>query len=110
MPAPVRLIAADSLLAVNNSPEATVALHDLARLPNREIALATAACVQKRLGVDLGLPRDQPLPPIHSRTAADVARRLLMWANQHEVENSTPMPRDAQPLRRSPSSSRIDLG
>ena len=110
MPAPVRLIAANALLAVESSPEATATLHDLARLPNREIALATAEVVQNRLGADLGLQQGQPLPPVQSRTAADIARRLLVWANQHEVEEPTPLPRDAQPPRRSHSSSRVDLG
>src|SRR6185312_2028551 len=55
MPAPVRLIAADALLSLGTSPEAVAALHDLARLPNREMALSTAEVVQKRLGVELGL-------------------------------------------------------
>src|SRR5262249_27391540 len=57
MPAPVRLIAAESMLSQGASPEAVAALHDLARLPNREIALSTADVVQRRLGIDLGLPR-----------------------------------------------------
>ena len=81
-PAPVRLMAAEALMAAGGCPEAVAALHDLARLPNREIALATAEVVQRRLGVDLGLPRGQPPPPIHSRMAAEVARRVLAWAAQ----------------------------
>jgi HEAT repeat protein len=84
-PAPVRLIAVDALLSQGPSVEATAVLHDLARLPNREIALATAEIVQRRLGVDLGLPRKQPLPPIQSRLAADVARRVLHWASQQDA-------------------------
>jgi len=83
-PAPVRLIAVETLLAQGDSLEAVAALHELARLPNREIALATAEVVQRRLGIDMGLPRAQPLPPIQSRQAADVARRVLVWANQLE--------------------------
>jgi hypothetical protein len=91
MPAPVRLIAVEALLAEGNSPEALAALHDLARLPNREIALATAEVVQRRLGVDLGLPRGQTPPPaVYSRQAADVARRVLLWANHHEVAEGEP--------------------
>jgi hypothetical protein len=100
MPAPVRLIAADALLAQGSSPEAVAALHDLARLPNREIALSTAEVVQKRLGVDLGLPRGS-LPSVQSRAAAEVARRVLMWANQHDVNDPTPRPRH--------TSSRVNL-
>ena len=83
-PAPVRLLAAEALMAEGGSPEAVAALHDLARLPNREIALATAEVVQRRLGVDLGLPRGAPPPPIHSRMAAEVARRVLAWSAQQD--------------------------
>ena len=56
------------------------ALRDLARLPNREIALETADVVQRRLGVDLGLALGEPPPPNHSRQAAEVTRRLMQWA------------------------------
>ncbi len=84
-PASLRLIAVETLLARGNSVEATAALHDLARLPNREIALATADVVQRRLGADLGLQRGQPLPPVHSRKAAEVARQLMIWALQQEA-------------------------
>jgi hypothetical protein len=81
-PAPIRLIAAEVLLNCGRSREAVAALHDLARLPNREIALATAEVVQKRLGVNLGLPTNQPPPPLHTRQASEIARRLLAWAAQ----------------------------
>jgi hypothetical protein len=81
-PAPLRLLAAESLLSSEENPEAVAALHDLARLPNREIALATADVVQRRLNVDLGLAPRQPLPPIHSRQAAEVTRRVMLWASQ----------------------------
>ena len=36
--------------------------------------------VQRRLGVDLGLALAEPLPPHHSRQAAEVTRRLMQWA------------------------------
>ncbi len=88
MPAPVRLIAVETLLALGPNPEAMAALHDLARLPNREIALMTAQVVQRRLNIDLGLPRDQAPPPIQSRTAAEVARRVLGWAMQYEANEA----------------------
>lgn len=84
-PAPLRLIAAEALLEKGHSSEAVAALHDLARLPNREMALGIAQVVQRRLGVDLGLPRDEPLPPLHSRLAAEVARRVLLWAAHQEA-------------------------
>jgi HEAT repeat protein len=83
-PAPLRLMAAESLLSRAEHPEAQSALRDLARLPNREIAVATADVVQRRLGVDLGLPLGQPLPPVHSRQAAEVTRRVMVWAAQHD--------------------------
>jgi HEAT repeat protein len=89
-PAPVRLLAVEALMAEGHSPEAAAALHELARLPNREIALATADVVQRRLGVDLGLPRGQPPPPIHSRMAAEVARRVLAWASQQDGDEPAP--------------------
>jgi hypothetical protein len=84
-PAPVRLIAVEVLMSKGNSSEAIAALRELARLPNREIALATADVVQRRLGVPLGLTPEQPLPAVHSRLAAEVARKLLTWATQHEA-------------------------
>lgn len=89
-PAPLRLIAVEALLALGDSAQATAALHDLARLPNREMALATAAVIQRRLGVDLGLPADGPAPPVHSRQAADVARRVMLWASQLESDAAPP--------------------
>jgi hypothetical protein len=84
-PAPLRLIAADTLLADGHHPGALTALHEVARLPNREIALATAEIVQRRLGVDLGLAPGQPLPPLHSRQAAEVTRRVMAWATQQAL-------------------------
>jgi HEAT repeat protein len=102
MPAPVRLIAVEALLAAGNSPEALAALHDLARLPNREIALATADVVQRRLGIEMGLPRGEAMPAVGSRLAAEVARRVLLWSTRHEMDPAAP---------RAPSlSSRVELG
>ncbi|MFO0877780.1 MAG: HEAT repeat domain-containing protein [Gemmataceae bacterium] len=111
MPAPVRLIAVEALLTLGQRPEAISALYDLARLPNREIALSTADVVQRCLGVDLGLPRDQDPPPVHSRTAAEVARRVLAWAMQGEGTEAATAPNEADSYRASTSSnSRVDLG
>jgi HEAT repeat protein len=126
-PAPVRLIAVEALLSQSDCPEARVALQELARLPNREIALATADVVQRRLGFDLGLPRTGNPPPVHSRAAAEIARRLLWWASQQEYAEPAPppspvpapaaIPVTAPPLAPAPapaghgrSSSRVDLG
>jgi hypothetical protein len=95
-PAPLRLIAVEALLDEGQSAEASAALHELARMPNREIALGVAQVVQRRLGVDLGLPRDQPLPPLHSTEAAEIARRVLAWATHHDVASKV-----VPPLRKS---------
>ncbi|HLJ93493.1 MAG TPA: HEAT repeat domain-containing protein [Gemmataceae bacterium] len=83
-PASLRLMAAESLLHEGIHDQALATLHAIARLPNREIALATADVVQRRLGIDLGLPLGQPLPPLHSRQAAEVTRRVMIWAAQQE--------------------------
>jgi HEAT repeat protein len=91
-PAPLRLIAVETLLAKGPSPEAVAALHELARLPNREIALATAEVVQRRLGVELGLQRGESPPPVQSRQAAEVVRRLMAWAAQNENNGSEETP------------------
>jgi hypothetical protein len=95
-PAPLRLIAGEAILTEHadgpGRAAAIAALRDLARLPNREIALATADAIQRRLGVDLGLGLGQPLPPLHSRQAAEITRRVMAWAAQtslsEEVEDS----------------------
>jgi HEAT repeat protein len=85
-PAPLRLIAAEALLAEGKHPAAVAALREVARLPNREIALATAEIVQRRLGTDLGLSLGQPLPLVQSRQAADVTRRVMTWATQDHAD------------------------
>jgi HEAT repeat protein len=96
-PAPLRLIAADVLLAQGSHAGAVAAMREVARLPNREIALATAAAVQRHLGVDLGLPVGQAVPPAQSRLAAEVTRRVMAWA----AESSQPEPAEsAEPLHR----------
>src|ERR1019366_4380511 len=65
-PATLRLIACEAILShekdVLLKTAAVSGLKDLARLPNREIALGTADVVQRRLGVDLGIGLGQPLP------------------------------------------------
>ncbi len=90
-PTPLRMIAIETALTEFDGGalfEASVAaLRDLARLPNREIALATAGVIQRRLGVDLGLGIGQPLPPIHSRQAADITRRVMIWASENDAED-----------------------
>ncbi|MBM4068289.1 MAG: HEAT repeat domain-containing protein [Planctomycetes bacterium] len=100
-PAPLRLIAAEAIFLERlDGPckaNAMATLRDLARLPNREIALTTADIIQRRLGVDLGLGLGQPLPPIHSRQAAEITRRAMAWATQYDtpddqLDDSRPVP------------------
>jgi len=88
-PGSLRLIACETILADQADKPilrslASSALKDLARLSNRELALATADVVQRRLGVDLGLGLGQPLPALHSRQATDITRRVMRWANQFD--------------------------
>ena len=77
-PVPLRLLAADAVLAVGPNEDAIAALYEIARRPNREIALAAAQVVQRRLNVDLGVK--SPLPPVQSRFAAEITRRVMEWA------------------------------
>ncbi len=90
-PATLRLIACESILAQEKDAVlcnvAVSGLKDLARLPNREIALGAADVVQRRLGVDLGIGLGQPLPPVQSRQAGEIVRRLGAWANQGDDED-----------------------
>ncbi len=83
--APLRLTAVEALLATEESGEAIATLHDLARLPNREIALAVADILQRLLGQEMGLPRSGPMPAVQTRQAAEVARRVMLWASQSDV-------------------------
>jgi len=89
-PATLRLIACESILAQEKDAilrnVAMGGLKDLARLPNREIALGTADVVQRRLGIDLGIGLGQPLPPVNSRQAGEIVRRLGAWANQGDED------------------------
>jgi hypothetical protein len=81
-PVPLRLVAAESLLQQGLSELARVALLDLARIPNRELALSTARVVQRHMGVDLGLVLSEPLPALNTRQAQDAVIRLIRWAQE----------------------------
>ncbi len=78
-PTPLRLMAADALLAAGPHPQAVASLRDLARLPNREIALEVGQIVQRRLNVDLGFDLQKPPAP-NTRKAAELTRRVMEWA------------------------------
>jgi HEAT repeat protein len=78
-PVPVRLVGAESALATGPDGKAESALREIARRPNREIALAVAQIVQRRFGTDLGLDLHHAPSP-QSRRGAEVTRRVMEWA------------------------------
>jgi hypothetical protein len=81
-PGPIRLFAAEVMLRANpNDPDGIDVLRGLARQPNREMAVAVAGILQNVLGLQLGLPLDGEIPVPTSKLAAEVARRVLAWAN-----------------------------
>jgi hypothetical protein len=94
-PGPIRLFAAELMLRINpHDPDGVDVLRGLSRQPNREMAIRVAAVLQAVLGMDMGLPAgDLPLPT--SKPAAEVARRVIAWANgaNPDVFRSTPSPR-----------------
>ena len=51
----------------------------------RKVVDPKADVIQRRLGVDLGLGLGQPLPQVHSRQAADITRRVMVWASQYDL-------------------------
>jgi hypothetical protein len=89
-PVPLRLQAADALLAEEAHPEAVASLRDIARVSNREIALATAQVLQRRLGLDMGLALSEPVPSVLSRRAAEIMRHVMNWALASEEGPETP--------------------
>jgi hypothetical protein len=98
-PGPIRLFAAEQMLRINpHDPDGVDVLRGLARQPNREMALAVAHVLQNVLGLDLGLPPgERPAP--NSKTAADVARRVVMWANGANPDMIRPTPGPTPGLR-----------
>ena len=98
-PGPIRLFAAEQMLRINpHDPDGVDVLRGLARQPNREMALSVAGVLQNVLGVDLGLPPGE-LPAATSKTAADVARRVLQWANGATADAVRPTPGPSAGLR-----------
>jgi hypothetical protein len=78
-PVPVRLVGAEAALTAGRDEKAERALREMARRPNREIALAIAQILQRHLGVDLGVDLHH-LPAAHTRRAAEITRRVMDWA------------------------------
>lgn len=83
-PQPLRLLAADALLQAGPHMRSIACLREIGRQPNRELALATADVVQRRLGTDMGLAMGQPLPAVNSSRAVEVQRRLMTWSSKAE--------------------------
>lgn len=81
-PAPLRLLAVETMLQQGIAGSAVEVLRQVAKLPNRELALNAAVIVQKHLHVDLGLAIGQPPPPVHTRQAAEVTRKIIAWASE----------------------------
>jgi hypothetical protein len=87
-PVPLRLVAAESLLQQSQADVARPTLVDLARIPNRELALTTARVVQRYMNVDLGLVLSEPLPALNTRQAQDTVIRLIRWAQEQTALES----------------------
>jgi hypothetical protein len=81
-PAPLRLLAAEAVLQNGEDAKAADVLREVARQPNRELAIAAAVVIQKCLRIDMGLPISQPPPPPQSKQGAEVTRRVMQWAMQ----------------------------
>ena len=115
-PSALRLLAAGALLRNGPDEKAVEALRDVARVPNREIAVQVAAIIQRYLRIDMGLPLGGPLPDPTSKQAAELARSVMDWASGKPVSpgehHSTrrkrlttmlrqiPRPEDDKPRRR----------
>jgi hypothetical protein len=94
-PGPMRLFAAELMLRINpHDPDGIDVLRGLARQPNREMAVQIALVLQYVLGVQLGLLEGE-IPQPNTKQAADLARRVLAWANgaDPDVLRPTPGPR-----------------
>ncbi len=108
-PGPIRLFAAEQMLRLNlHDPDGVDVLRGLARQPNRDMALSVAGVVQNLLGLDLGLPPGE-LPPSNSKLAADVARRVLLWANGANPDQFCPTPGPMAGLKGAPRSTMLGV-
>jgi hypothetical protein len=106
-PVALRLLAADAILSAGPHEKAEETLRSVARLPNREITLAVAQMLQKRLGVDVGLNMQKP-PAVQSRQAAEIARRVMQWAAQEPAPRTQEQNEAAEPPRPKPMASGFD--
>ncbi len=97
-PAPLRLLAVETMLQQGNGDGAIDVLRQVAKQPNRELALNAAAIVQKYLHIDMGLAVGQPTPAIHTRQAAEVTRRIIAWASATTEEVEQPPSAESEDL------------
>ena len=89
-PGPVRLLAAEALLAANPADtDGLDVLRGLGRQSNREIALALARVLQTYLHQDMGLPPGGLTAK--SKEAGEVARRVLQWATGKGASAAPPL-------------------
>jgi hypothetical protein len=87
-PGPIRLLAAEALLAANpNDSDGIDVLRGLGRQSNREMILAIARILQTYLQLDMGLPPDGL--DAKSKHAPEIARRVLSWAIGRPEPNGT---------------------
>jgi hypothetical protein len=97
-PVSLRLLGVDAILLSGPFPPAVATLRQIARMPNREIALDVAQIAQRRLGVDLGLDLLKPPAP-QSRTGAEITRRVMQWAAHTPTDDAEPDQDDDRPVR-----------
>ena len=98
-PGPIRLFAAEQMLRINpHDPDGVDVLRGwhVSRIARWRWPLPV--CFQNVLGLDLGLPPGE-LPLAGSKTAADVARRVLLWANGANPDMIRPTPGPSPGLR-----------
>ncbi|HEV3145476.1 MAG TPA: HEAT repeat domain-containing protein [Gemmataceae bacterium] len=87
-PSSLRLVAVESMLQQGQEELAVEALRNVARQPNRELALTAAILVQKYLHIDMGLQLGAPPPALHTRQAAEVTHRVIQWAQNASAEKT----------------------
>jgi hypothetical protein len=90
LPGPVRLMAAEILIADDReNADGLDVLRGLGRQQNREIALSIARILQIYLGMDMGLPHDVELA-LHSKQAGEVVRKVVSWASGKSPDKAEP--------------------
>jgi hypothetical protein len=92
-PGPMRLFAAEVMLRANpHDPDGVDVLRGLGRQQNRELAVQIGGVLQNVLGLEIGLPSGGQLPAPNTKVAAEIARRVLAWANGATPDMLRPTP------------------